>query len=289
MSNTTSLINKVKLWAAVPSSQPAFSVANLLVLMTDELRTNIAPLLMSCMEEFYVVYQDFTISSSTTSFNIPARAIGLKLRDVKIVDGSGTETDVPRINPDHSQSHNFGFYMRGNKIFFLSPGDYATYSLRLYYYTRPSTLIETTAAATITTVGTDTLVVSSVPSTWTSPMTVDVVQATSPYGLIGTSVTSTWTGTTFTLSVPADTAVGDYICIQEESPVPFLPEEWHSLLTQAVVIRVMEALLDKKGLEVSLRRFDDMKQKAFDIISPRIDGELARINPYESFLDGPSI
>jgi hypothetical protein len=285
---TTTLLSDCKLYGAIPTGQPAFTDANLLKILTDELRSKLAPFIMSTREEYYVTYSDSTITSSTTSFDIPTRASGMILRDVKLVNNSDIESDLVRVNPAYQDLHYKGFYLRDNKVYLLNPGNYSDYSLRLFYYLRPSELKAVADCALISSVGSSSVVVSAVPSTWGSSETVDAVQANPPFGILGKDLTGTISGTTITLSsVPTGLAAGDYICLDQESPVPQLPQELHRLLVQAGLIRFAEILGDKDTRKEAIQTFDEMSKSLAGLITPRVVGEPKKTINYESFLSRP--
>jgi len=283
---TTQLINKIKLWGNVPTNQPAFTSTQLLDLATDELWTKTVPFINDLREEYFVTYSDTSITTATDqSFDIPSRAAGGLLREVKLVNDDGDETDIPRINPEYQQRHYFGFYIRGNKVFLIKSEDYSGYSLRLYYFVRPSELVATSRCAQVSSVSTSTFDVTSIPSNMTSGDTVDIVQANPPFGTLSLGITATWSSTTVTPStMPSGLAVGDWMCLDQESCIPQVPLESHVLIVRGVVVRIMEILQDDKGLKSNLERLEQEKETVANILTPRVIGEIKKINNYESFL-----
>lgn len=288
--STTALLAKAKLWGAVPTGQPAFSNANILDIMTDELITNISPFVIQFREENFVASKDFTIASGTSEYAIPSRATGGVLREVKLIDSEDNEVDIPRINPQFMQNHDFGFYLKGTKLVLIEPGNYTSYTLRMYYYLRPSTLKATSDCATVATVGTTTFTVNAIPSGWTSGDTVDIVRAIPPFDLLSQDITATWAGTTVTPStMPTGLAVGDYLCQAEETPIPKIPVEVFPLLVQATVVRFMEILADNKGMKLAMDKYEQVKKSVTELLSPRVVGEVKKINNYDNFLDSNQI
>jgi hypothetical protein len=73
----------------------------MLDLATDELQTVTVPIINNLREEYFVTTVDNSISSSENqTFDIPSRAAGGLLRDIKLVNSSGDEYDIPRIDPE---------------------------------------------------------------------------------------------------------------------------------------------------------------------------------------------
>jgi hypothetical protein len=286
---TTGLLSKVKLWGAFPSGQPAFSDDNILIMLTDELVKNIVPYIINLRSEYFIVTQDFTITTSSSEFSIPSRALGGILREVKIVNGSGTsevENDIPQISLEGTQYHTFGFNLQGTKLKLLDYENYTNYTLRMYYLLRPSALVATSDCAKVTSVGTTTFDVDAIPAAWVSGQTSDIVRAAPPFDLLSQSITATWAGTTVTPStMPTGLAVGDYLCKAEETPIPKIPVEAFDMLVQATVIKGLEILNDKPGIENALGKYRDIKDNVTNILTPRVIGEVKRLNNYENFLD----
>jgi hypothetical protein len=99
--------------------------------------------------------------------------------------------------------------------------------------------------------------VAALPSTIVNGSTVDFVQYKSPNDLLAFESTITGVaGTVLTFaSLPNDLAVGDYICLANQSPVPLIPEELHPVLTQAAMVTCLASKKDKsqEGLIVHIK------------------------------------
>lgn len=285
---TTELIAKVKLWATIPAAQPAFTNAQILDIMNDELWTTIVPFIINFREEYYVTYEDNDISTSANqSFDIPRKTVGGIMRDVKLVNSAGDESDLPRINPEYKQTQSYGFYIESNKIWLLKSEDYSNYTLRIYYYRRPGELVLTTACAQVSAIGTTTFDVSSVPSTMTTGETVDIVQYSPPFGILAKDITATWTATTITPSTyPTGLAVGDWMCKDSESCIAQVPLEVIPYLIQTTVVKIQEILGDQGNLRRGQEKLEQIKESTQSILSPRVTGEIKKIKNYENFLNG---
>ena len=281
---TTDLINKVKLWGAVPEGQPAFSDAQLLDLLTDELRTTIATFITQFREDYFVDYLDYTITANQSSYAIPSRAISTVLKDVKYVD-NGKEINVPRVPRGDAEYYTNGFYIQGNKLILLYPENRVGQSLRLYYYCRPNTLVAVTSCAVVSSFDSTTITVTSVPSTWGSTETIDITQAKSPLGIISKDNVATRVGTVFTpATMPSDLAVGDYLSLATESCIPQIPVEVIPMLCQSVVKRVNEIIADKTGLKIASDKYDEIVNSVTSILSPRVVEETKTIVSRSSYL-----
>jgi hypothetical protein len=286
----TDLISKVKLWAAVPDGQPAFSDAEILGLMTNELFSNITPLIISFQEEYFITTKDYTIATGTNEYAIPSKAAGNILRDIKIKDGD-TYTDIPKISITALSKHTFGFYVIGNNIYLISPSNYNGKTLRMYYYYRPNQLAKTTDTTTpskdITVISGTTLTLSTMPTVWVSDTTkLDIVKGTPPFTIFEHEVTGTISGTDITFSsVPSGLEVGDYVCTSGYSPVANIPLECQYLLCQATVLKILESLIDSKGMALAIEKYKKMELNVQKLLTPRITGKLKKLVQYDSFLN----
>jgi hypothetical protein len=97
------------------------------------------------------------------------------------------------------------------------------------------------------------------------------VQNSNPYDLLGmdyalTSVSGTTLGFS---SLPTDLAVGDWICLSTEAPVPMIPDEMHPVLVQSALCKTLSSKKDKQykdELETLMR----VKEDAINMLDPRV-------------------
>lgn len=284
---TTNLINSIKTRVFIPSNQDVFTDANLLRLADEELQTTIVPMMMDVQEEYFVTSKTYALDGSTTSFTLPERAIGLKLKDVTILTSSGNERSLAQYSLEDSHEgrspnatsygQTDGFYLEGNKIKLMSTYS-ASETLKVYYFKRPNSLIDVDDAATITSFDTSarSVTVSALPSTFAVGEDADLVGARSPYDNKGTDLEiSTVNGTTvtFTEDLPSDLRVGDYLCLAGEAPVVQVPTELFPVLSQLICVKVTEALGDQSGRNMAQAKLEEMSINAIQLISPRVEGE----------------
>ena len=284
---TTEILAKIKLWGAIPNAQPAFTDTQLLDLATSEMWTKTVPFINNLREEYFVASTDSTISTAKNqTFDIPSRAAGGILRDVKLVNSNGDESDIPRLNPEYSQRYGWGFYIQANKLHLVKSENYSGETFRMYYYVRPSVLVATSRCAQVATVGSSSFTVTSVPSNITTGDTVDIVQANPPFNTLSLDVTATISATTTITpsTMPTGLAVGDWMCLKQESCMPQLPLEAHDMLVCGTVLRVQEILQDDKGIKTYTNKYEVLSKTVTDILNPRVVGEIKKIVNHESFL-----
>lgn len=268
--NSTELISALKIHGSFPTSNDLFSPADFLVLFNHQLKIDITPLLMRLNEEYFLQYKTFPISQGLT-YRIPRRAVGTNIRDLKIVDSSGNMTPIPRLFEEDRGTGKTGYFMLRNSIELTS--DFTSGSLRMSYFARPSTIVVTTACAQITAinVGSSIVTVSSAPATFTNGTLIDFVQNNNPYDLLDMDIAlATISGTTLTFaSLPTDLAVGDWVCLASESPVPMIPEELHPVLVQSVLCKTLSSKKDKAWKD-EMSVLGQNKSDAVNMLDPRV-------------------
>jgi hypothetical protein len=287
---TSDLLSSIKTRAMIPTNQSTLTSARLLALANEEVSLGLLPLIMSTREEYYVTYKDY--AANLSSYEIPTRAIGMKLRDVVAINAAGDERNIPQIDPSDkefypSSNNQPAFYLRNNKVIFTNP---PTDSIRMYYYIRPSQLVETTAAAQVTSINTVTgaVDVSSLPATFLASTSVDFIKASPGYETLAMDVSISSTGPTtinFTASdLPSGLAIGDWIALAGESPVVQLPYELLPILAQRVAVKSLEALGDAQGMQLAQGKLQEMERAAFTLLEPRVDASPKKIIRRDSSL-----
>ena len=232
--NTTELISALKICGSFPTSNDLFSTSDFLVLMNMQLKSDITPMMLKLNEEFFLQTKDFSIVAGST-YRIPTRAIGAKMRDLSLVDAAGNVTSIARLFEEDRPNNNSGYYMLRNSIELST--DITDPTLRMKFFSRPNTLVTTASCGKVVSInsGANTVVVDAAPSTFSVTVLCDFVQNLNPYDLLGLDLALTSvSGTTLGFSaLPSGLAVGDWVCLATESPVPMVPDEVHPLLIQS--------------------------------------------------------
>lgn len=151
------LIEAVKRKMSMPITQVTYSEDQILDFANEELFLAQIPSIMQYHEEYLVYRHNVPLIPQIQKYDIPDRAIGMKLRDLFFKDEQGNlyeMTNVGASNQDFYQQNSFGrnvprfFYMENNSIVLSSetlasmPG-----SLEMIYYLRPNSLVLNDRAA----------------------------------------------------------------------------------------------------------------------------------------------
>ena len=275
---TARLLNQIKLKGSLPTGR--YEDSEILDVAYDVLISEITPILIGYREEYYVRYTDVTIEASKSTYNFPSRSMGQTLREVKIVYSDGSVKKLDRIEIEDIATTDTGepcsFYIMGNNICLYPTPSTQAGTLRQYYHIRPSKLVTVTEAAQITEIdtGTNTLTFSSLPSTFLDSETYDLIENTGGYDVLSLDLSaSSVTSTTVVLSsLPTGLAVGDWLALSDESPIPYLLQEAHSLLVQLSVAALLEYQGDRDNHGLAMQRAGMIRNTLENILKLRVEG-----------------
>lgn len=156
---STQLIDSIKRKISLPLSQNTFSALDLLAFANEEMFISQVPSVLQFHEEYFVTYKVVPLQTNVSRYQIPNRAVGIKLRDLFWQDTNGNLFEMTRID-EHDKAFfqmNAGanqavhkFYVEGNDVI-LTPSvvDSPTGSLVFVFYLRPNQLVKNDRASTI--------------------------------------------------------------------------------------------------------------------------------------------
>lgn len=289
---TSKLIDSVKQRAMLPTNSKTFSDDDLVGILNEEMDTGIVPEVLKQHEEYYTVSEDQPFVEGQTRYRIPYRAIGNKLRDVAYIDTNGNFYELSRISleelSDYQNDNNFSleevFYVEHNEIVFPRK-EKSGGTLRMYFHLRPNSLVLEGQVSVITAINrvSGIITVSSLPTSFNSAPVMDFVASKSPnriegYDIQPISVNTENKEVEFNVGdIPEYLSIGDFICLAQESPVPQIPVEMHTMLAQKAAIFCLEALNDTEGLSNAQRKMERMERDIDTIINNRVEGAPKKI------------
>lgn len=296
--NADSFLSSLKARGQFPTAYTgAFSDAELLSLADEEIMTRIAPLVVSCREEFWVKSADTALVASTSIYRMHARAMASSLRDVTLVV-SGNEVSLPIVSPEEAPTTTVGgnpywpagaaITIRGEHIVFLpTPSANVSGTLRQYFVLARPLLVPSTSAGSITGVdfGTKVVTCANVPTSWTTSLRYDLTRGKGQHDIYAfdepiTAITTGASGTlTFTNALPAElgSATPDYVHRANQTYLVPLPQEVFPLLVSAVLVRVLMALGSSSKALVEERLMEQQTERTRELLTPRVDGEHVRL------------
>lgn len=281
------LVKGVKRRITMPASQSLLNNADILEVADSIISSRLLPLLESTNQEYFVRVVNVPLVANESEYDIPYRAAGRALREIKLRLSPTSITNIAMIALEDAQvyqpsSQTVGFYFLGDKIKLvpaapssITPGQ----SLEIYYRLPPSKLVPVSSAMQVVSVAGNDVTVSYVPNTYTAGTLVDFIQGLSGNSIydmdvaiqgIAGNVVSFATG-----AVPLKLIPGDYICLAGFSPViNFIPNECHSLIESYTAQRVCNIVGDFEGAGVITQTDIPTEEKYLKLLlEPRIDGE----------------
>jgi len=245
--DTTRLVAQINLLGSIPEGR--FTDQELLDIAYNSLISEIVPLVILTREDFFLTPTDFAITANDAAVLIPSRALNGVVREVKRIVGDEVQ-DFRRMDLEDVRTKATGqpraFYLQGNELILYPTPSETLGTLRVWFSIRPSKLVPVNECGRITAISSNTVSLT-IPSTWTTSETFDLVRGRAHFDILGFDLSATSVGggqITFTADVPAALRVGDYVSLAEECCFPLLPAEGHVALVQSAVTTALESIGD---------------------------------------------
>lgn len=293
---STSFISNVMQLCSLPASQTRVNTSAFYYFSNRKMKDTIVPVIHSLNQEYFVWKTTTAIVANQTQYELPSRAFGRKLRELKLVNTAGGTSNLPQVSIERTQFYRTGslpaaFYMYGDVIEIVPTPTATGYSLQLWWFLAPGDIVTPSEAAVVVSVTDDDVTVSSVPSQITNGAVVDFIQASGAARYL--EINKTITGIAGNVisfaadTVPDGLAAGDYISLAGKSPVIQLPEVAICYLETLTAMEILGAISDYEGQGRLKETRDEQKTNMLNALAPRIDGEvIPLVNDY-GFLGGP--
>ena len=263
-------------------------------MMDRDLSMGVIPMLKKVQQEYFVYNVDVPIVQGQSSYTMPTRAIGNAVRDVVLVDSNGNEVALNNLMREYIKVAfpftfvpaiwAFGMFTSANEINLYNTmiQSYTAYKLRFITERRPGGLTLSTNCGQITAITGNVVTLSYVDPTWTTATTFDSINQLPPFqsfaddiaiSLInGYQITVSGTALSPGTGVPANLAVGQWICPAMLSCIPQIPYEWFPLLTEMTVATLAEGLDMSQLLASSKAKIEKFEANALALVRPRVTG-----------------
>jgi hypothetical protein len=289
------LIESVVRRTHIPKSQITFTDQDILAFANEEMMIGMLPSIMKLHEEFYVYPFEIPLLPSQNQYEIPDRSIGDKVRTMFYKDNSQTLQEMARILPEDlafyqarfASVYPRAFYLENNFVVLVpeitqSPQG----SIVMKTFLRPNQLVPNKEAGIIQSIDTinNIITVSTVPTGFKVNLLYDFIQMNRSHRTKGMDIpvlainpllkTITFAPGT----IPDSLIVGDYMNIAQQTIVPQMPDELHSVLAQRVACRALEAQKDSEGLQNAMAKLAEMETNTGMLIDNRTPGAPSKIN-----------
>jgi hypothetical protein len=250
--------------------------------------TNVLPRVLRARQNYYEYDIDTTVNA-TGLYPLHTRAYLGILSNVALIS-SDRRYDLPLLSEelehdlDSPRGSRAGFILKRNTLQLKPLAAVGYPTLRVTILLRPGTFVAESAAAQITAISGKTLSFAdtTIPSTWTTSNTFDLIQGSAHYDHLGIDLSATTVDVAGDSIVMTDTpnsrlAVGDWVALAEESPVIQCPETFAYLLSQRVSNTCMRSMADRAGAEAGEKLVAEMEKSLTDTIQPRVQKEAQKI------------
>jgi hypothetical protein len=312
---TDDLVSDVRARVAAPASAYDGVVPDsaLLELANEELRGEVASLIMSTRSQYWVRTYEVSITIGLAEYRLPDRALGQTLHDVTILDANG-QREYNAVFVPTSERYRwtgaqwapgrspFAFALENGKLVLIPvPSGSGSYTLRMRYYERPSQLVATSSAAAIVEATSTTqieLAADPPADLQANGSLADIVrgdgmfEATFRDRIIDTYGAPTLDVDASTPVVVADIATAtpggrtDYVCLAGQSVYPPVPETVYPYLVAVTARAYAEAVGDARGMQIADMMATRKREAALGQMLPRVDGEPGRVIVRNTVLRG---
>lgn len=153
---TMGLIESVKRKISMPLEQGTYNLGDVIATLNEEMQISQVPSIMEFSEEYFVYKVSVPLISNKVRYDIPDRAIGMKVRDIFIEDSSGNLSETTRISPDAkaywggdstARTSGYIYYIQGNQVIFTGIDSVTEGNLVFDIFLRPNQLVLDSRAA----------------------------------------------------------------------------------------------------------------------------------------------
>ena len=299
MVTTVDFLRKVKSAALIPTHQITYRDPDILDLANEEMDNLLVPMIMSIREEYLVTKTVIPIVVGEYIIEIPERAVGRTIRDLKIQQvytaypeeltrATLTESYAFSQSPGKPRYH----YFEGDVIKVNPVPDQVYGNYLLWWECRPSRLIQTVDVGIITAVTDTTVTVQqNLNKNITTGAVVDIVKVKPGFSniYIDQTVGSISTGigpkvivlSGFSPSNPiTGVNVGDHISLAFTSDIVQLPEEAVVALVQATALRMLAGQEQGAQYKIVSDLLERNLKSLRSALSPRNEGSAIKIRPH---------
>ena len=296
MFNNDDLVKSVRVRAMLPdASQGSLSSDALLGMASEELSSNLVPMIMSAREHYYETYTDVPLVSGISIYPIPPRAIGMKIALLQYVYANSV-TPLNPIDPfstvnDRPGLYPKAFYYQNAAIVIYPMPSMSQGVLRMRFYQAPSILTATLNCSQVSGVDSVNNTVNIVlpQAGWINGTKLDFLMGTqpyTPYGVDSVSLGNNVGGDHYKIGFAAlpkkqdgscSVTVGDWLAPAGYTPIPEIPNVFFTTLAQATAVRALAATGANEHLQPAMALLSALTQNALKLIDPRDDWGLKKV------------
>lgn len=281
MPNTVAnLLTEIERVSFAPANQTTFSTADILAIADEVIEAQMQPKIILAREGYFVKTATYAVTVDQSRYEIPDRSAAMGFREIKIIENSTKSRDIIYADYSDIRTTTSGepkyFYLEENSIVLYPTPNATTGTLQIWYPIKPNKLVEVAATAVIATINAPLkeITVTTIPSTWVTGNTFDLIKATGGHELRGFDMVAadiTSNLITLTGDLPTDLAVGDQVALAQETSLVQLPSIFVRVLARGVAAEMIGDM-NQPTAKLLLERFDKGMENAINLITPRVVG-----------------
>lgn len=257
--------------ATIEDTHPDYTDARIATEYNDALSPKISEMVMESKSGYWMQYQDFSMTQGQYLIRVPPRALILSKVEISNANNTANFGRLPEVMEGHADLFSSpvtalgsprAYVMRGDNIWLFPRCDASGYTVRAWYFIRPSLVVKPqpdpfpdvkgTIAAVNTTART--LLVGQLPydMSLASPAAItsgsnniDVVSASGWHELSLVNATQTLAAMTITVGGTQSMdriQVGDKVRVTGQSDWPPIPDDFHRMLCDIVSSKILAQL-----------------------------------------------
>jgi len=299
------LLESIKRDSFAPISQSTFVDSSLIAVANQALDLNIVADLVAVREDFFLTTESTPIVINTNHYPIPSRSIGNTIKTLFYVDSNGFESPLNYIDPSRRSEFEQravapqAFYFEGDEVVIVPTPSISVGSLLFQFPAKPNQLIATSSCAKITSIVNNNPTASfSVDTDLTAILSVgsyvDFLSVTSPFKLWSyraqiTQITSNLIEVSLASVLdPSGLNIrpqkNDYICPTGFANIPQIPTAYFPVLSQMVVVKVLESLGDSNKKASALDTLKTLESKATTLVKNRVEASPKKVSTRRSLV-----
>lgn len=278
MYTTDDFVEKVELYGELPSGR--YEPEEVLDVAYDQLMSVVVPLIIALNEEYYVRSESQSVVAGQSEYEIPYRALGRILRELKLVKSTRV-IDLPRMEPElvvsSAQSEPEAFYLEGFNAKLYPTPRASDGSVSMSYFLTPSRPVLVASAGLIT--GIDRVtgeITASLPADWVLTDTFDLITSKNGHDSKAMDLTASavsTSGITFAAAdIPASIVVGDYVSKAGYAPYFQCPDLAYRYLAQLTVNDLLQSMGSQAELQAGMAKAEQLKGALIQTLSKRVVG-----------------
>lgn len=297
MYNTTTLLDAIKRNTLMPESSRKFTDPDILAILNEQIQWLAQTELIAMNEDYFIDDYSITLVASQSEYELPTKAAGWVINRIYYVTSSGEEIRLPRRTRKNegtagTSDNPEAFYIDGSRLVTVpSMGTSPDGTIKIYYSRTINLLRQVSSCGLITAVaevGDDYVMSCNVAPLGIPTANCDVTNGKNPYDLFCKDATCTVAGTDVTVAQDQfDRApiAGDWVSQTGYSPVPHFPSEFHPILVQAGVVKLLAAAGDANNYQVATQELGAMLQTLRRATKSRSKGSQKKIVPRSYLLN----